>query len=347
MSWAVSEGLAVTIRTMSRVLVGLLVLVLLFCLCRGVVSGQLFQFVAKGSLDDVGGTDSSLMISLVCGATRYPDLCATSLSAGLVLSSASNSTELVKVAIDVGWSHQQESISLIQEFRNSSPLDVNSTSAALVCGEALDYGSARLATSRDSLLVKPVQDIQAWLSTALQFQYDCFSALSNVVDPPEMVIGVILPQINSTMQLISNALCMADALAVYGAVPSGWVPPPETRPLNLSSVLTYVSPEWMGQIVDLQPSRLSGLSPPNVTVSQDGLSNYTAVQEAVDNAPTNSDERYVVYIKEGIYRENVRVHYNKTRITFVGDGADKTVLTGNNNASSPGIATFQTASVGT
>jgi pectinesterase inhibitor-like protein len=331
---------------MSRASMGWMsVLLVVICFCRIALASKLDGWLTNVDLGVVLASNGSL-IPLVCQATRYQELCSSSLSTDPRSSTAGNSTDLVKNAIDLGYVSQQESITIIQNFQNSSELDINSTSAALVCGETLEYGSARLAMSRDSLLVKPMQDIQAWLSAALQFQYDCFSAVSNVLDPPAMLSGVILPQINTTMQLISNALSMTDALAYYGSSPTEWLPPAESRPSNLSSVLLYISLDWAAQKDDLQQPLLGSALIPNVTVSQDGLSNYSTVQEAVDNAPSFSDERYVVYIKDGSYDGPIRVHWNKTCITFVGDGADKTVLTGNSNTSRPGMTTFQTASVG-
>ncbi|CAM6091579.1 unnamed protein product [Calypogeia fissa] len=333
-------------RTMCRVLLVFLVLDTMLCLqlCRAVLSGQVVfpHTVANVPLNDLDTNGTSLIPS-VCQATIYPDLCTSSLSADNRSATAPSSAELVRIAIDLGCSNEQESITLIQNLVSSTPLDVNSTSAAFVCEESLGYGSVRLSTSRDSLLVKPIQDIQAWLSAALQFQYDCFSALSNLPNPPADVTSVILPQMNSTMQLVSNALCMTDALAFYGDAPSGWLPPAETRPADISTLLNYVSPEWQGLGIDLQSSTVSDIVP-NVTVSQDGLSNYLTVQEAVDNAPSYG-ERYVIYIKAGIYSEPIRVEQDKPRITFVGDGVGITVLTGNNNAAQPGTATYQTASV--
>lgn len=57
--------------------------------------------------------------------------------------------------------------------------------------------------------------------------------------------------------------------------------------------------------------------------------------------------RYVIYIKAGVYTENVRIPKHKTNIMFQGDGADKTFITGSLSDSQYGMITWATATVGT
>ncbi|KAK9289249.1 hypothetical protein L1049_017725 [Liquidambar formosana] len=55
--------------------------------------------------------------------------------------------------------------------------------------------------------------------------------------------------------------------------------------------------------------------------------NYTTIKEAMDGASANSESPYTVYVKAGIYNENVTIPGNKPNIVFIGDGADKTIVT--------------------
>ncbi|KAG9439584.1 hypothetical protein H6P81_019749 [Aristolochia fimbriata] len=72
----------------------------------------------------------------------------------------------------------------------------------------------------------------------------------------------------------------------------------------------------------------------NVVVARDGSGNYRSIQEAVDRAPSNiSSWRYVIYIKEGWYHENVVVEPHKTNLAFVGDGKSRSTI--NSNRGSP------------
>ncbi|KAG9439581.1 hypothetical protein H6P81_019746 [Aristolochia fimbriata] len=77
------------------------------------------------------------------------------------------------------------------------------------------------------------------------------------------------------------------------------------------------------------PRALAGTSglTANAVVAQDGNGNYKSISEAVNQAPSNSPSRYVIYIKAGTYAENVLVDLQKKNLAFVGDGIGKTILT--------------------
>ena len=67
----------------------------------------------------------------------------------------------------------------------------------------------------------------------------------------------------------------------------------------------------------------------DVTVAADGTGDYTTVMEAVQAAPNYSPNHYIIYIKRGIYRENVEITKKKWNMMMIGDGMGATVITGN------------------
>jgi len=73
---------------------------------------------------------------------------------------------------------------------------------------------------------------------------------------------------------------------------------------------------------------------------------YQTVQAAVRAAPDRAEERFVIYIKEGVYVERVRVPLKKRNLVFLGDGIGKTVITGSANVGQLGITTYNSATVG-
>lgn len=83
----------------------------------------------------------------------------------------------------------------------------------------------------------------------------------------------------------------------------------------------------------------------DTVVALDGSGDYRSITEAVYAAPNYSLRRYVIYIKEGVYKENIDLKKKKTNIMFVGDGAGATVVTGNRNFAQ-GWTTFRTPTVG-
>lgn len=139
----------------------------------------------------------------------------------------------------------------------------------------------------------------------------------------------------------SNALSMITALQRYGKDTAKWGPPQTERD-------GYWGPgDGAGGEIGSKMGVPSGLVP-NATVCKDGSGcGYRTVQEAVDAAPVQGESRFVIYIKEGVYEETVRVGFEKTNVVFLGDGMGTTVITGSLNAGMVGITTFESATVGT
>ncbi|KAG6735574.1 hypothetical protein POTOM_061786 [Populus tomentosa] len=55
--------------------------------------------------------------------------------------------------------------------------------------------------------------------------------------------------------------------------------------------------------------------------------------------------RFVIYVKRGVYKENVEIKKSMKNLMFVGDGIDATVITSNKNTQD-GTTTFRSATVG-
>ncbi|XP_019267093.1 PREDICTED: pectinesterase-like [Nicotiana attenuata] len=66
---------------------------------------------------------------------------------------------------------------------------------------------------------------------------------------------------------------------------------------------------------------------------------------AVSAAPNNSVTYYYIKIKQGTYNEYVQIESWKTNIVFIGEGMDKTIISGDKSYGA-GIGTMYTATVG-
>jgi len=84
---------------------------------------------------------------------------------------------------------------------------------------------------------------------------------------------------------------------------------------------------------------------PNTVVAIDGKGKYRTINEAINEAPNHSTKRYVIYVKKGVYKENIDLKKKKTNIMLVGDGIGQTIITGDRNFMQ-GLTTFRTATVG-
>lgn len=139
--------------------------------------------------------------------------------------------------------------------------------------------------------------------------------------------------------LTSNALSMATALQRYGEDTGKWGPPQTERDGY------WGDGGGGGQVGFKEGSGVPAGLVADATVCKEGCE-YGRVQEAVDAAPEYGKGRFVIYIKEGVYVETVRVPFEKTNVVFLGDGMGKTVITGNLTADTVGLSTYNTATVG-
>ncbi|KAI8003498.1 hypothetical protein LOK49_LG08G00446 [Camellia lanceoleosa] len=98
-------------------------------------------------------------------------------------------------------------------------------------------------------------------------------------------------------------------------------------------------------LITLWWSSLGKSMPIDTTVAQDGSGNFTRIADAILASPNYSKRRYYIKIKEGFYRENIFVGKQKTNLTFVGDGWNKTVISGN-KSNGTGFQTYYTATAG-
>ncbi len=65
-----------------------------------------------------------------------------------------------------------------------------------------------------------------------------------------------------------------------------------------------------------------GTVPPDITVTADGSGDFTTVQAAVESIPRDNHERTIVLVKDGIYKEKVRV--DADCVTLRGESRDGT-----------------------
>ncbi|XP_052180614.1 pectinesterase-like [Diospyros lotus] len=82
-----------------------------------------------------------------------------------------------------------------------------------------------------------------------------------------------------------------------------------------------------------------------VVVSQDGSGDFTTISDAVTAAPNNTDVKtgyYLIYVTAGIYEEYVSIPKYKKYLMMIGEGINKTIITGNHSVVD-GWTTFNSA----
>ncbi|KAG6488765.1 putative pectinesterase/pectinesterase inhibitor 28 [Zingiber officinale] len=278
-------------------------------------------------------------IQQFCLPTDYQQTCETTLS-----SVAGNNTDpknLVNLVFNVTINHIKEA------FKHSTTLqeaakDPRTSEALENCRELLDYAVDDLHSSVDRLddfslekIGKFIDDLRVWISASITYQETC---LDGFEEADTDAAASMRKALNSSAELSSNVLAIVtnigDALDKLNLG-------------GLSRKLLEVDnefPSWVSggkrRLLQMSPAELK----PAITVAQDGSGDVKTIGEALLRAPKNSLKNVVIYIKEGVYDEQVQVNRSHTNIMMVGDGQSKTKITGGLNFVD-GVATFKTSTV--
>ncbi|KAL6616195.1 hypothetical protein ACP70R_038465 [Stipagrostis hirtigluma subsp. patula] len=195
------------------------------------------------------------------------------------------------------------------------------------CVHLMDLARDRLV---DASSAAAPGDARTWLSAVLTYYVTCTDGLDG--RPLRDAVGARLEPLKS---LASASLAVLNALD-DGGEGSGDV---------LAEVVDRF-PSWVPArdraLLELE----AGAAKADVVVAKDGSGRYKTVQEAVDAAPDGGKSRYVIYVKKGVYKENVQVGKKKRELMIVGDGIgmDATVITGSRNVVD-GATTFNSATL--
>jgi hypothetical protein len=249
------------------------------------------------------------LIALACGATLYPDAaCSDALYSDSRTFGAATAQDLAAILTSIALERAYDALADGQTLASQVGAAGNASliSVSTQCSEVLDLVVFHLQNAESAYTVQQQQqllllaDIQAWLSAALSYGTDCYSPLSayNQFFSTLPLIPELLASLNVSLEIMSNALAMADALINYGPDASLWKPPAETRQEQLAELATTsytdLFPDWVAKETS---SWLHGelKFEPSVTVSLTAASaaanGYSSIQTAVDEAPSWSKSR--------------------------------------------------------
>jgi len=64
-----------------------------------------------------------------------------------------------------------------------------------------------------------------------------------------------------------------------------------------------------------------------ITVALDGSGDFTSIQEAINQCQSFPYEKITIFIKNGIYKEKIKVHEWNSNLHLIGESAEKTIIT--------------------
>ncbi|KAG6385880.1 hypothetical protein SASPL_154763 [Salvia splendens] len=278
---------------------------------------------------------SCSIIHDACKASRDPPECEDWLTRFGHVTPNATALQLIQSSLHLISSDLENGRVLVQDILNSSAGDPNRTVKAQGCLEGVLSSLYRADLVFGALRRRQTKEARAWMSSSLGAKYDCWSELINDTS----TVNETTPFFNSTPVSGGSAtLAMLVNYDLYGEETGSWGPVRTER----DGFWEPVSRSKSGSVGGVP----RGLQADVVVCKGGGGCDYDTVQKAVDNAPSGSDKRFVIWIKTGVYEETVVVGLDKRNLVFLGDGMGKTVITGSKNAGQPGVSTFRSATVG-
>lgn len=280
---------------------------------------------------------TSDLITQACKATRYQQLCESS----LIHYPSTTPLQLIQSSLSISSQNLITAQSMAQTILQSSKGILDHTTAANNCIDLLRNSEYRLKSTVEVLPRGEIKNGRAWISAGLAYQYDCWSALKYVNDTK--FINETMSFMNELISYTSNSLSLMMAYDVFGEETTSWSGPKTERDGFWESGAHSTT-----RSVELEVTK--GLKA-DVTVCKSGGGgggcDYETVQKAVDSVPDwGYDRRFVIWVKTGVYEETVRVGLEKVNVVVLGDGMGKTVITGSLNVGQPGLSTYNTATFG-
>ncbi|XP_019170433.1 PREDICTED: pectinesterase-like [Ipomoea nil] len=271
--------------------------------------------------------------SSLCTQTPYPQLCESL----FVVHKLQNSSTVRNLALGATLARAQSAHDHISAM-GTTPFPFNQL-ANLAWADCVNlYEDTLYKVRRAAAATTTTNDAQTWLSAAITNHQTCQNGFTDFQLPfnfhPFHDIATDL------LKHLSNSLAIINALALS--------PPPPSLPptVNGRGSLAVGFPIWLSRSERrlLRPNVAK--SSADIVVAQDGSGNYETVSEALAAAAALSSGggRFVIYVKKGVYEENVVVTDSMNNFMLVGDGIDATIITGNRSIGD-GYTTFHSATL--
>lgn len=283
----------------------------------------------------------STSIKAACGVTLYPDSCYHSLF--LVLNTSRGiiqPEELFKASMQVAISELVKGSKYFAEnggFKSTGNFAPAEAKALENCRELLDLALDHLNASLfapDLALFEAADDVMTWLSAAGTYQDTCIDGFENTT-----LRANVSEYLKDSTEFTSNSLALIKGI-------SNAAESLKFRRRLLTSDDEDM-PHWLSPNDRnlLQSSKKPSTIKADVVVAKDGSGKYKTISDALKAVPDKSKKRFVIYVKKGVYYENVRVEKPKWNVMMIGDGKDSTIVSGRLNYVD-GTPTFSSATFG-
>ncbi|KAG8389623.1 hypothetical protein BUALT_Bualt02G0248300 [Buddleja alternifolia] len=307
---------------------------------------------------------SMKMITSICEGTSYKEMCARSLESAAKNSSATAKDYLL-AAIHATVEEVKKGLEATGKVSVNKEADRSSHLAVEECknflDSALDSLNDTITSVMDSTthtLEERAHELLSWVTAVHALHTTCLEFITN----PE-IKSAVENGINNATQLAHNAVNiiadLPEILSLFGLSNNDESSPsPSPSPSRRRLLLTDDGfPTWFsaadrkllgkhnkggggskgnknknndhnGKDNTVYVANIANIKP-NVVVAKDGSGNFKRISEAIAAYPANNNGRFIIYVKAGVYDEQVIIDKKKPNIFMYGDGIGKTIVTGN------------------
>ncbi|XP_068663115.1 putative pectinesterase/pectinesterase inhibitor 28 [Aristolochia californica] len=298
-----------------------------------------------------GISTSSKAVSTICAPTDYRESCESVLNQASKNNGDSTDPKVLVKAAFQATLDELKSVFNLSTVLGKKESDTMTKMALSDCEDLMQSAIQELQASFSAVGDKElhtfsdrVDDIKNWLSAVLSYQQACMDGVPH----PEVKSAISDGMINAT-QLTSNALAIVSEISSILStfnIPINFNPNKRKLLENdrgLHDMDEKGFPTWLSAADrKLLAYRDTQKLRPNVVVAQDGSGKYKTINDALKNIPKSRSGRFIIYVKAGIYREQVLIDNDMENIFMYGDGPRRTVVTASKNFVD-GTPTYQTA----
>ncbi|XP_016437583.1 pectinesterase 4-like [Nicotiana tabacum] len=327
-----------------KIVVSLVSLILLV----GVIVGVVVVVHKNGDNDDDKSTKVQMKkVDEFCQPTSFKDACVQSLD-----KVASNDSATIKDYIMAAFEYTVQEIK--KSLHETGKTNVNKESdpynhmAVEDCKvlledaiEELESTLKKVSENEMKSLNDKVYDILTYVSAVYSYQSECIDS----IDKPEYKSAIEKYLVNST-QLSNNAIDIvakiSSALQSSGfQIPDGLL---NRKLLEANYQIGHDNyPTWF-PVADRK--LLANTPTPHAIVAKDGSGKFKTVSDALKAYPQKHQGKYIVYVKAGVYNEQVLVDKKQPNVFIFGDGAGKTIITSDKNVAILKFTTMNSATFG-
>ncbi|XP_075673152.1 putative pectinesterase/pectinesterase inhibitor 12 [Castanea sativa] len=272
-------------------------------------------------------------IKSICKTTPYPDVCFDSLKLSIGISININPKIITYLlqTLQTAISESENLSNLFLDAGRHSNIIEKQRGTLQDCKEVHQITLSALQRSVSRIHDAPnnkqkLADARAYLSAALTNKNTCLEGLDSASGPLK---PTLLNSIHDTYKHVSNSLSILSS----------------QKGQTSRRLMDMGVPTWISRKLDSRTRILESEYDHVLTVATDRTGNFTTITDAINFAPNNSyNERTIIYVKQGVYEENVEIPDYKPNIVLIGDGADVTLITGNRSMGD-GWTTFSSATL--